>query len=47
MTIKLVKFKDDYDDYPIIITIPDVKGEPKLVLYDHEGQPLQRKIGYK
>lgn len=39
--------KSYVDDYPIIVTIPDVQAEPKLVLFDHNGQPLQRKIGYK
>lgn len=45
--MKLPKPRNDYDDYPIVIIIPDVEREPKLILYDHNGLPLQRKIGYK
>ena len=45
--VKIKKPKNDYDDYPIVTTIPDVEREPKLVLCDQYSLPLQRKIGYK
>lgn len=39
--------KNDWADDDVRITIiPDVKAEPKIVLYDHHDQPLQRKIGF-
>lgn len=38
--------KNNIEEEIIIIRTPDVKGEPKLVLYTAYGIPLVRKIGF-
>ena len=48
-SIKLYKINAlqlEHNDETYIITVPDVIPRDKLVIYDAEGKPLQRKVGF-